>query len=504
MSTEAMSNQSEQEHTELDAELDMEDIMQNQAVINLGMVGHVANGKTTVTGYVTGVTTNKYASEKKQNKTIRLGYANFKVWCCQRCNAYESTGSASFVVSCDCQMGQQKKLITHISIVDCPGHNMLMSTMLNGSSVMDYTLLVESVTNKECPAPQTAEHFRATKIAGIPNAMILMNKIDIAKRSKIEAKMDSLENYVREETGCTNGERISPMIPVSATFGTNLDVVCEYLTKLQVPHTRDSNGIFEMLVIRSFDVNRPGAATDLTAKAKKKNNGGTDVRKIKGGVIGGSIMRGKLHVGDQLVVLPGRTQRLSKDEKASHETEADFSYTPIRCVAKSIQSEKNDMQMAIAGGLLGIQTSVDPAYTRNDGMTGSIVLKEADYLAALDDNSCEYKVYDKIVVKMESFMINEKRVQSKLPKDSVIKVNVNSNTIKAMVLKYSKRSKELRLFLVRPIPITILNDYVTIMLDSSTSNVRSVTGDNADITDDLDTSVLGAGRIVDGIEAFKV
>lgn len=469
--------------------------MQNQAVMNLGMVGHVANGKTTVTGYLTGVATNKYASEKKQNKTIHLGYANFKVWRCENCNAFESTGSGVFQCACECGPTRQKRLINHISIVDCPGHNMLMSTMLNGSSVMDYTMLVESVTNKDCPAPQTAEHFRATKIAGIPNAMILMNKIDIAKRSKIEEKMDALEQYIREETNTDNQDRMAPMIPISATFGTNLDVVCEYLTKLPIPQSRDPCGTFEMLVIRSFDVNKPGA-TDGNSK------GGTDVRKIKGGVIGGSIMRGQLQIGDRLVVLPGRCQRLSKDDKAAQKTEGDFSYTPIRCVVKSIQSEKNDMKMAIAGGLLGIQTSVDPSHTRNDGMAGSVVLKESDYLANLNINGVEspYRVFDKIVVKMESFMVDEKKIRSRLPKDAVIKVNVNSNTIRAMVMKYSRKTKELRLFLVKPIPITALNDYITIMLDTTAKTASA----DADIDDDLTTSVLGAGKISGGIEAFRI
>lgn len=474
----------------MESPINMEEIMQKQAVMNLGMVGHVANGKTTVTAQLTGIATNKYASEKKQNKTIRLGYANFKVWRCDKCNSFDSTGSDIFEVTCDCNSLQKKRLINHISIVDCPGHNMLMSTMLNGSSVMDYTILVESVANKDCPAPQTAEHFRATKIAGIPNAMILMNKIDICKRSKIESKLDDLEKYIREETKTDSTSKISPIVPISATRGTNLDVVCEYLTKLKPPQARDPLGLFEMLVIRSFDVNRPGGI---------ETKGGTDVRKIKGGIIGGSIMRGNLKVGDRLVVLPGRCHRLSKEDKTKNNTEADFSYSPISCVVRSIQSEKNDMQMAIAGGLLGIQTSVDPAHTRNDGMTGSVVLKEADYLAASESDTNPYKVYDKIVVKMESFMISEEKLRAKLQKDAVIKVNVNSNTIRAMVLRYSKTSNELRLFLVQPIPITPLNDYITVMLDTSQKMQT-----DSELDDDLNTSVLGAGRITGGIDALKI
>lgn len=475
----------------------IDEAMQNQAILNVGAIGHVANGKTTVTGYLTGITTTKHSSEKTQNKTIRLGYANVKIWRCARCNSYDATGSGVFQNACDCETNQSRELKTHISIVDCPGHNMLISTMLNGSSVMDYTMLVESATNKDCPAPQTAEHFRATKIAGIPNAMILMNKIDIVKRNRIEAKIAKLCEYVRQETGISETESISPIVPVSATFGTNLDVVCEYLSKLPIPVDRDIHGTFEMLVIRSFDVNRPG--TGATGK------GGTDVRQIKGGVIGGTVMRGRLNIDDMVVILPGRYARLTADQKKLHNTEADFNYSPIRCSVKSIQSEKNNMKMAIPGGLLAVQVTIDPAHTRNDGLTGSVVTHYDSYV----QNRDSYRVYDKIVIRMESFMIHKVKVKAKLPKNAVIKVNVNSNTIKAMVLNYSKTTEELRLFLVRPIPITDLNDYVTVMFDNSTSNVQSAeNAQNAQnsnsVDDNIDTSVLGAGRIIDGIEALHM
>lgn len=500
---------------DINALRDIDEIMQNQAVINVGLVGHVANGKTSVTEYMTGIKTNKHSAEKKQNKTIRLGYANFKIWKCPKCNSYESSSSDVFRVECDCVSSVSsnsesntqtlKKLVNHISIVDCPGHNTLMSTMLNGSSVMDFTILVESATNTECPAPQTAEHFKATKMARIPNAMILMNKMDIAKRSVIESKMTSIENYVRTETNTTQDQQISPIIPVSATFGTNLDIVCEYLSRLKIPMSRDSTGIFEMLVVRSFDVNKPGITlcnnysndnnndnNNVNNNVQKVKDDITDVRSLKGGVIGGSIVRGRLNVGDRLVILPGRYSRLTQDQKKQKNTEADFAYEPIRCLAKSIQSEKNDMSSAIAGGLLAIQVSIDPSYTRNDGLTGSIVLKEEDYMRS--DLKSSYLVYDKVIVKITDIMVSQKHISSKFKKDTVIKINVNSNTIKAMILKYSPKTGELRLFLVKPIPITQLNNYVTIMLDNL---------NDKQIETDIDCgTVLCAGQIVDGIQAF--
>jgi len=481
--------------------------MSHQPTLNIGMVGHVANGKTSLTDCLTGIKTNKHSAEKKQNKTIRLGYANFKIWRCAMCNTYETSSSAVFNLKCDCEPNAEKTLVKHISIVDCPGHNTLMSTMLNGSSVMDYTILVESATNTECPAPQTAEHFRATKIAGIPNAMILMNKIDIVKRADIETRMDLLESYVRRETiGDTDtAENISPMVPVSASFGTNLDVVAEYLSKLREPADRDPNDTFEMLAIRSFDINKPGithsvseltpSTGDATAVTNymprnpdtidKNDDEVCDVRYIKGGVIGGSIMRGTLCVGDSLIVLPGICKRLTADAKALHKTEADFSYTPIRCTAKSIRSESNNLDKAIAGGLLAVQVSIDPSFTRNDGLTGAIIIKEADY----DSNRTEYRVYDKIVIKMESIIAPN--IDAVLSNKSIIRTNINSNTIKAMVLKYSKRSGELRLFLVKPVPITSLNKHITVMMDSVNTSGSAE-----------DCTVLGAGLIIDGIEAL--
>ena len=157
-------------------------------------------------------------------------------------------------------------------------------------------------------------------------------------------------------------------------------------------------------------------------------------------------------------------------------------------------SENNNMDYAIAGGLLGIQTSVDPTYTRNDGMSGSIVLKEADYLESLQLGSrCEYRVFEKIVVLMESFMMDEKLAKEYLRKDAIVRVNINSNTIRAMVINYSKSKKKAQIFLVKPIPITSLNNHITIMLDNSTDSMKN----------DMDTSVLGAGKITGGADAFK-
>jgi len=67
-------------------------------------------------------------------------------------------------------------LMRHVSFVDCPGHDVLMATMLNGAAVMDAALLLIA-GNEPCPQPQTSEHLAAVEIMKLNNIIILQNKI---------------------------------------------------------------------------------------------------------------------------------------------------------------------------------------------------------------------------------------------------------------------------------------------------------------------------------------
>lgn len=70
------------------------------------------------------------------------------------------------------------ELVRHVSFVDCPGHDILMSTMLTGAAVMDAALLIVA-GNMSCPQPQTAEHLAAVDIMKLKHILIIQNKIDI-------------------------------------------------------------------------------------------------------------------------------------------------------------------------------------------------------------------------------------------------------------------------------------------------------------------------------------
>jgi translation initiation factor 2 subunit 3 len=445
----------------MDPMIDMTQIMQRQPVINIGMIGHVANGKSSITKALSSKTTQQFTKEKETNKTLRLGYANVKIWRCDDCDAPEkfSSSDSSFMEKKCIYCKGDLKLIMHISIVDCPGHSDLTRVMMNGASVMDGACLVESGNNDSIPAPQTIEHMVAVRSANIPIITILLNKIDLIMRDKAYEQIEKIMEYIESETNI--GSNIRQIIPVSATFGTNIDVLCHRLSMLKISKERDPFGQFKMITIRSFDINKPGC----------------DLTKLCGGVIGGSIMKGMLKVGDQIYIYPGMTKRIAESEK-EHQG-PDFKYEPIVGTVLSIKSEMNELDYAIAGGLLGIQLTIDPAFSRNDHLAGSLVVK--------GDNKT-IKVYDKIIIKMTTLLIEEdelKKIMKDSKEDNKLIININSNNINCKVYKYNKKEKEIFLFLDNPIAIDDIDRFATI--------VNKNTND-----------IVGRGIIIDGIECLKI
>lgn len=124
-----------------------------------GTIGHVAHGKSTVVKAISGVQTVRFKNELERNITIKLGYANAKIYKCPSCErptCYKAYGSSKEdSPPCDNCSGPMQ-LIRHVSFVDCPGHDILMATMLNGAAVMDGALLLIAA-NESCPQPQVGD-----------------------------------------------------------------------------------------------------------------------------------------------------------------------------------------------------------------------------------------------------------------------------------------------------------------------------------------------------------
>lgn len=88
------------------------------------------------------------------------------------------------------------KLVRHVSFVDCPGHDILMATMLNGAAVMDAALLLVAA-NETCPQPQTSEHLAAVEIMKLEHLIILQNKVDLIKEQQALEHQKSIAAFVK-------------------------------------------------------------------------------------------------------------------------------------------------------------------------------------------------------------------------------------------------------------------------------------------------------------------
>lgn len=238
------------------------EVISRQATINIGTIGHVAHGKSTLVKAISGVQTVKFKSELVRNITIKLGYANAKIYKADGPKDvpgnYTSRGSShpdEFV-----EDGKTWRLQRHVSFVDCPGHDILMATMLNGAAVMDAALLLIA-GNEPCPQPQTSEHLAAVEIMRLANIIILQNKVDLVKPEQAQSQYDQIKAFVAGTVADS-----SPIIPISAVLKYNIDVACEYIARFIPVPLRDFTGIPRLIVIRSFDVNKPGEEVRIFRK----------------------------------------------------------------------------------------------------------------------------------------------------------------------------------------------------------------------------------------------
>jgi translation initiation factor 2 subunit 3 len=405
--------------------------MVNQPVINIGMIGHVANGKSTLVKNISGEATQRHSDEKVKNITIKLGYANAKIYQCPKCpkpECYQSTPSTINEHRC-VLCAERCNLITHVSFADCPGHHLLMQTMLNGSCIMNYAILVEAATNDKIPELQTMEHFEIAQEAHIPTSFVCLNKLDLMIKNK--NKVPDIIERIEDFTKSVDDTIKIPVIPVSGTHDINMDVILEYITKMAIPK-KDLTKDFKMLVIRSFNVN------------KEK----TPIQELKGGVIGGSLLTGIIDLNDEVIIYPGYTK---KNPEGSSKVWTCF---PLKTKALSINSGKNSLNYAIPGGLIGIQLDIDSFFTGDDRLTGNVIYNK---------NKQNVKVYEEITLKYKKLTrklteyITE--YSKKFDVKDIIQINVNSNNILSRIKSISKES--IQLILDKPICLE-LGETVTI------------------------------------------
>jgi translation initiation factor 2 subunit 3 len=308
----------------------------SQPETNIGMIGHVDHGKTMLTKALTGEWTDRHSEEVKRGISIRLGYADVAFYKCKNCEAPECYTNQPTCPNCkgECE------LLRSVSFVDAPGHETLMATMLSGAAIMNGSLLLVAA-NEKCPQPQTREHLMALSIIGVDKIIVVQNKIDIVTKEEARENYAEIQDFIKG----TIAEK-APIIPISAHHDVNIDMLIEAIEK-NIPTPKwDRSKPARMYIARSFDVNVPG----------------TKLENLKGGVIGGSMTQGKLKIGDEVEILPGR--KVEVGSKSSWES--------IVTKVRSLYAGALSLEVAGPGGLIAIGTGLDPSSTKSDSLVGRI------------------------------------------------------------------------------------------------------------------------------------
>lgn len=281
--------------------------------------------------------------------------------------------------------GSELEPVRWVSFVDCPGHEMLMSTMLSGATVMDSALLVIDAT-VPCPQPQTREHFKALEITDVKDIIIVQNKVEIAGREK------AIENYrqIKEFLRGTFAEK-SPIIPVSALHKVNIDLLIEAIQKYMPNPIRDESKTPLMHIIRSFNINRPGIS----------------IEKMKGGILGGTIIQGILRIGDEIEILPGARVRMGGKGRG-------IRFIPLRTVITGLMSGEIKLDIARPGGLIGVATKLDPAITKSDNMIGNVAGLPGELPDPINNITIKYELFEEVVGLSKPIKVEAPRVGEEL------------------------------------------------------------------------------------------
>lgn len=369
-------------------------IVDGQPVVNIGLVGHVDHGKTTLTKALSGKWTDTHSEELKRGITIRLGYADAIF-----CKDPENGNYTSQLK--DPTTGKQNTPVRKVSFIDAPGHESLMATMLAGSMIMDGALLLVSA-NETCPQPQTKEHLAALEMCDIKNVIVVQNKIDIVDEAAALKNYQQIKDFLKG----TPYENV-PIVPVSAVHNININYLVEAIENNIPTPTRNPNDEPMMLVARSFDVNKPG----------------TEPAKIKGGILGGSLVKGTLNVGDKIEIRPGRV--FEQKNKQVHK--------PYVTTITSLVTGSKPVQSVGPGGSIAILTTLDSAIVKSDKLTGCVVGHPDKLPPVWDILKLDVHLLTRVVGSKDS---NE--VVEPLRKGEPLMLNTNSATTVGVIRELAK------------------------------------------------------------------
>src|SRR5881398_2236896 len=144
--------------------------------VNVGTIGHVDHGKTTLTAAITSVLAKKGMAEVRAYDSID--------------NAPEEKERGITINTAHVEYSSDKR---HYAHVDCPGHADYVKNMITGAAQMDGAILV--VSSADGPMPQTREHILLARQVGVPSIVVFLNKVDMVDDPEL---LDLVELEVRE------------------------------------------------------------------------------------------------------------------------------------------------------------------------------------------------------------------------------------------------------------------------------------------------------------------
>lgn len=222
----------------------MTDTIASQINITLGTAGHIDHGKTALIRLLTGCETDRLKQEKERGMSIELGFA-------------------------PCRLGDLE-----VGIVDVPGHENFVKTMVAGATGIDGVIFV--VAADDSIMPQTREHLDILTLLGVRHGMVALTKVDLVTEDRVAQVIDELNIFL-------HGTFLqdAPICPMSSITGAGFDGFYTALKALIGGiQPRSTEGIFRQPVERMFSV------------------------KGFGTVVSGIPASGAAKVGDELTLLP--------------------------------------------------------------------------------------------------------------------------------------------------------------------------------------------------------
>ncbi len=267
--------------------------------LTLGTAGHVDHGKTTLIRALTGINTDRLEEEQRRGISIVLGYA-------------------TLALSDDLQL----------SIVDVPGHERFVRTMVGGATGIDYALVC--IAADDGPMPQTREHLAILELLGIRTAVIALTKVDL-----VDASTRARSELAIRELLATTPFAAAPVVPVSAPSGTGLeDLNAALRTAADGVIERAQTGRVRLPIDRSFVLHGIGT------------------------VVTGTLWSGTLHAGDTVTIEPGGGEARVRSLEV-HGTPVETAGAGSRVAAALVGVERRDTP---PGAVLWTGLPATPSY----------------------------------------------------------------------------------------------------------------------------------------------